>query len=143
MDRRKAEADAIIGLVKMRRMTSSSAFRHIGYQFRTPGQSLVLAMVFEITIYPSCGTRKDLAVLLNMPLRSVQIWFQNSRQSLKYNLGRGRPVVECARGTARRCPADGDRCSEVRSDILLGMVIGAYKSILHPAESVSHLARKF
>jgi hypothetical protein len=139
MDRGKseAEADAIIGLVRLKRMVDSNASTHMGYQFRTPGQNLVLAKVFGITIYPSCRTRKDLAILLNMPPRSVQIWFQNSRQSLRYSLSKGkaRTACGCARGRAstQKRPGEWDsRSSEIKPDMLLKMVVDAYKSIQPP-----------
>lgn len=76
--RLEIEGEAIMGLLKLKRMLQKDQ-AHTGYQYKTPTQVYVLTKVFELTNYPSCKTRNDLAVLLNMSPRSIQIWLQNSR----------------------------------------------------------------
>ena len=46
----------------------------------TPSQSRVLRKVLEQTAFPSTEIRENLAKLLGMKPRTVQIWFQNQRQ---------------------------------------------------------------
>ena len=46
----------------------------------TPGQSRVLKKVLEQTSFPSTELRENLAKVLGMKPRTVQIWFQNQRQ---------------------------------------------------------------
>ncbi|KAM0675271.1 hypothetical protein GVAV_001096 [Gurleya vavrai] len=43
----------------------------------------MLKEVYKITEYPSTETRYNIATILNMQPRSIQIWFQNTRQSSK------------------------------------------------------------
>ena len=53
----------------------------------TPSQSRVLRKVLDQTAFPSTEIRENLAKLLGMKPRTVQIWFQNQRQ--KSRQGRG------------------------------------------------------
>jgi hypothetical protein len=46
----------------------------------TPSQSRVLKKVLEQTSFPSTELRENLATVLGMKPRTVQIWFQNQRQ---------------------------------------------------------------
>lgn len=46
----------------------------------TPSQSRVLRKVLEQTAFPSTEIRENLAKILGMKPRTVQIWFQNQRQ---------------------------------------------------------------
>lgn len=77
------EGEAVVGLLKLKRMLQSTHTAHPGYQYKTPLQIHVLSCVFEMTSYPSCRTRQDLAVLLNMSPRSIQIWLQNARAAAR------------------------------------------------------------
>lgn len=43
-------------------------------------QIVVLETIFNLTSHPSTSTQIDLAILLNMSVKSVKIWFQNARQ---------------------------------------------------------------
>lgn len=50
----------------------------------TPSQLLILTQIYEQTDgFPSTELRKQLALQLGLTPRTVQIWFQNKRQSLK------------------------------------------------------------
>ncbi|WEL39491.1 homeobox domain-containing protein [Encephalitozoon hellem] len=73
------EGEAIAGLIKLRRLSEKSYLGLIGYKYKTRMQVDVLKKVFEITHYPSHDTRLNLAILLNISPRTVQIWFQNTR----------------------------------------------------------------
>lgn len=46
----------------------------------TPAQSRILRKVLEQTAFPSTEIRENLAKILGMKPRTVQIWFQNQRQ---------------------------------------------------------------
>lgn len=52
---------------------------------KTPFQIQVLQEVYKISEFPSTGTRKDLSILLGIPQRSIQVWFQNTRQAKRKN----------------------------------------------------------
>lgn len=50
---------------------------------KSPLQLNVLKELFKITQFPSTQTRNDLSLLINIPQRSIQVWFQNTRQASK------------------------------------------------------------
>ncbi|ADM12223.1 Homeodomain-containing transcription factor [Encephalitozoon intestinalis ATCC 50506] len=77
------EGEAILGLIKLRRLSDKSYLGLSGYKYKTRVQVYVLKQVFEITPYPPHDTRQNLAILLNMSPRTIQIWFQNSRSVSK------------------------------------------------------------
>ncbi|KAG9126390.1 hypothetical protein FRC07_003605 [Ceratobasidium sp. 392] len=52
----------------------------------TPHQLKHLERVFASETHPSRGSREELARDLGMELKSVTIWFQNKRQSIKRNI---------------------------------------------------------
>ncbi|EOB12095.1 Homeobox protein HD-4 [Nosema bombycis CQ1] len=81
MEMDEREADCVIGLVKFKRIYKSKTLYNKMYKYKTPFQLRVLWAVFEITSYPSSSSRESIAILLNISIRSVQIWFQNARQS--------------------------------------------------------------
>jgi hypothetical protein len=49
----------------------------------SPSQLIVLNRVFEQTFFPSTELRMELGMQLGMSPRTVQIWFQNKRQSIR------------------------------------------------------------
>ncbi|KAI9356091.1 Homeodomain-like protein, partial [Pilaira anomala] len=49
----------------------------------SPSQLLVLNRVFQSTCFPSTELRIELGKQLGMSPRTVQIWFQNKRQSMR------------------------------------------------------------
>lgn len=49
----------------------------------SPSQLIVLNRVFEQTFFPSTELRMELGKQLGMSPRTVQIWFQNKRQSIR------------------------------------------------------------
>lgn len=79
-EKRKAlEADAICGLLKFTGMRRKRNF--VGEKIKKSQlQQNVLKKVYDITNFPSTETRNELALLLSIPQRSVQVWFQNRRQ---------------------------------------------------------------
>lgn len=77
--RKALEADAICGLLKFNGMRRKRTF--VGEKIKKSQlQQNVLKQVYEITNFPSTETRNELALLLSIPQRSVQVWFQNRRQ---------------------------------------------------------------
>lgn len=75
------ELQALSGMVKLRYIDKFkrkySKFKKSAFQIK------VLKSVYSITSFPSSDTRKDLAILLSIPEKCVQIWFQNARQADK------------------------------------------------------------
>ncbi|KAF5140432.1 homeobox domain-containing protein [Vairimorpha ceranae] len=49
-------------------------------------QSLILKEVFKLTMYPSSQTKMDLSIMLNLKVKTINVWFQNERQSEKLSL---------------------------------------------------------
>ncbi len=48
---------------------------------KTPFQTAVLKELFSITKFPSTQMRRELSFLIDIPMRPIQVWFQNTRQS--------------------------------------------------------------
>lgn len=75
------EIQAVMGIMKLR---NAWKFEELTIKFKkSPFQTKVLERVFRITNFPSSTTRKDLSLLLSMPEKSIQVWFQNARQANK------------------------------------------------------------
>ncbi|KAF7684560.1 Homeobox protein HD-4 [Astathelohania contejeani] len=73
------ECEALIGIMKLRNHLSRSS-NQLNYKYKSNVQLRMLEKIYDITKYPSTSTRTNLAILLNIPERSIQIWFQNVRQ---------------------------------------------------------------
>lgn len=73
----------------------------------TPHQLKQLERVFASETHPSRGSREELARELGMELKSVTIWFQNKRQSIK------RSVL--SNGAPSRTSTSDDSMSDGRS----------------------------
>lgn len=74
------EIETIFGILKLRRIFKDRTFDEQGYKYKTGVQLRLLNEILRITPYPNSQTLENLAVLLNLKPRSVQIWFQNARQ---------------------------------------------------------------
>ncbi|KAI9144087.1 Homeodomain-like protein, partial [Paraphysoderma sedebokerense] len=46
----------------------------------TREQTSVLKRVYSLTYFPDKATKEQLSKELNIPVRTIQIWFQNQRQ---------------------------------------------------------------
>ncbi|KAI4290809.1 hypothetical protein PAPHI01_0083 [Pancytospora philotis] len=82
-DNRRAEErelEAALGILKLRHGPQQPANWYEKIK-KTPFQTQVLREVFKATQFPTPGTRRDLALLLAIPQRCIQIWFQNARQA--------------------------------------------------------------
>lgn len=77
------ESEALIGLLKLKRDNEHLIVDQSMYKYKSVYQRNVLSQVYRITSHPSSITRSDLGILLNMNPRSIQIWFQNIRQSIR------------------------------------------------------------
>ncbi|WUR05091.1 homeobox domain-containing protein 13 [Vairimorpha necatrix] len=76
------EWQGILGLLKLTRYTRYD--QRYGRQIRKSRlQTCVLNLVFDITKFPSTSTIIDLALLINIHPKSIQKWFQNTRQTIK------------------------------------------------------------
>jgi len=73
--------EATLGILKLRRIFKDGTYQDQGYKYKSDFQIRVLTDILKITPYPGAQTRDTLAVLLNLNPRSIQIWFQNARQS--------------------------------------------------------------
>lgn len=72
-------ADSIVGMLKLK---YDHNYSNISDKTRkTELQTNVLTKIFLISNFPSSETREEIAILLGLSLRSVQIWFQNRRQA--------------------------------------------------------------
>ncbi|EOB13947.1 Homeobox protein HD-4 [Nosema bombycis CQ1] len=79
-------SEALTGLLKLKRDPNYRNDSHTkAYRYKSSYQRNILLKVSEITSYPCSLTRKNLGILLNLNSRSVQIWFQNRRQTFREN----------------------------------------------------------
>ncbi|KAI5168647.1 hypothetical protein PAEPH01_0300 [Pancytospora epiphaga] len=76
------ELEAAIGILKLKHVTLKPPSFSEKIK-KTPFQVKVLRKLFKITQFPSTATRKDLSILLSIPQRNIQVWFQNMRQARK------------------------------------------------------------
>lgn len=81
---------------------AEAVFKKRGRIVLTPLQTRILGQVLEKTWFPPSETRLRLAQLLNVPERTVQVWFQNQRQKAKQNYPKTLPL---AVATASYSPA--------------------------------------
>ncbi|KAI5150967.1 hypothetical protein ENBRE01_1812 [Enteropsectra breve] len=76
------ELEAILGILKLKKGSILTYTAHFTEKIKkTPFQLKVLQEVFKMSEFPSTATRRDLSLLLSIPQRSVQVWFQNTRQA--------------------------------------------------------------
>ena len=81
----RRELEALLGILKLRKGYEHGLQRVIEKVKKTPLQKTVLRKLYSITHFPSTSTRSDLSLLLGIPQRSIQVWFQNTRQADKRN----------------------------------------------------------
>lgn len=75
---KKIVADSIIGILRLK--NSQKRDFNVEKIRKTSLQKRVLLEVYKLTDFPSTNTREELALLLGLPHRSIQVWFQNKRQ---------------------------------------------------------------
>lgn len=89
-ERRALEADALCGLLKFTGMRRRK--HYVGEKVKKSQlQQNALKKVYDITNFPSTETRNELALLLGIPQRSIQVWFQNRRQITRKS--KERPLI--------------------------------------------------
>ena len=76
------DIDAVIGLLKIKRILKDRTYVEYGYKYKTELQTKMLTEILKITQYPNSSTRETLGILLNLNPRTIQIWFQNARQGM-------------------------------------------------------------
>ena len=74
-------SDALFGLIKLKKEGKTLPNRNK----KTNGQNYELRGVFNKIKYPSTDTKKDIGTLLNLSLKSINVWFQNERQTIRCN----------------------------------------------------------
>lgn len=72
------EAMALIGIMKLKNSTLDPY--ELKRKQKSHRQYKVLEDVFEITMFPTERTKIDIGLLLGIPQRAIQVWFQNRRQ---------------------------------------------------------------
>lgn len=80
---KKLIADSIIGMLRLKN-TTKKEFSNDKIR-KTTLQKKVFQEVFEVTDFPSTNAREELPLLLRLPHRSIQVWFQNKRQKSRKN----------------------------------------------------------
>ncbi|ORD96173.1 HD8 [Hepatospora eriocheir] len=76
----RKEIEAIIGLLKLK--NSGMEFKE--YKLKKSSlQTQVLESVYKITSFPNKKMKEDLELVLKMPSKAIQIWFQNARSADK------------------------------------------------------------
>lgn len=108
----KTEVDAVLGLLKINSLRRRKSYYGMKVK-KTLLQQSVLKTVYDITNFPSTETRNELALLLGISQRSVQVWFQNKRQICKKkdttkNLSDKAFVNEYNKFVQREINADGN-----------------------------------
>ncbi|KAH9411797.1 hypothetical protein HK407_03g05470 [Ordospora pajunii] len=83
------EMSGVLGLLKLMRDGEDTQQMGEVRTRKTMFQMTALKEVFKITAHPSKMTKIDLALMIKLPLKAVQIWFQNER-SRKENLERSK-----------------------------------------------------
>ncbi|KAM0672588.1 homeodomain-containing transcription factor [Ordospora colligata] len=83
------EMNCVLGLMKLMRDGEDEQQMGEVRTRKTVFQMAALKEVFKITAHPSKMTKMDLALMIKLPLKAVQIWFQNER-SRKENLERSK-----------------------------------------------------
>lgn len=73
---------AALGLIKLNRVGREDDYDFIRNK-KTDFQNTVLKEVFKLTMYPSAQTKNDISILLDLSVRTIQIWFQNERRIRK------------------------------------------------------------
>eukprot|EP00866_Antonospora_locustae_P000334 jgi/Antlo1/334/1660 len=80
-------AEAVLGLLLLRSTVNRTVERPRSE--KTSRELSFLEDIFEISCYPDGGTKQVLSLLLGMPPKTIQIWFQNRRRCLKSTVRRG------------------------------------------------------
>lgn len=75
------EIEALVGIMMLK---NTWRFEDLNIKFKkSPFQTRVLEYIFKLSNFPSSKTRRTLSALLCMPDKSIQVWFQNTRQANK------------------------------------------------------------
>ncbi|KAK6090508.1 hypothetical protein P3W45_000605 [Vairimorpha bombi] len=81
--REELHAQATLGLLLMKNGSEGGNTLRSKKSFI---QNLVLKEIFKLTMFPSSQTKIDLSILLNLSRKTINVWFQNERQSEKVSL---------------------------------------------------------
>ncbi|EOB13042.1 Homeobox protein HD-8 [Nosema bombycis CQ1] len=83
--KRESEIQAYLGLVKLKKRREETQ-KEISKYRKTPLQIKVLSEIFRMTEFPSTQTKMDLSLLIDLPIQTVQVWFQNERRNKRRKL---------------------------------------------------------
>ncbi|WUR02790.1 homeobox domain-containing protein 2 [Vairimorpha necatrix] len=78
--RKEKKVQAALGLCLLKNGTEGLS---INRNKKSKIQCRTLKEVFKLTAYPSSQTKIDLSIMLNLKLKTINVWFQNERQSEK------------------------------------------------------------
>lgn len=81
------EMNAALGLLKLVREGREPGHEADMRTRKTVFQMMVLKEVFMVTQHPSTLTKMDLALMIKLPFKAVQIWFQNERSKREEERG--------------------------------------------------------
>lgn len=125
-DKKDLEAAAVCGLLKFAEGRKKRQL--LGEKVKKSQlQQTVLKKVYEITNFPSTETRNDLSILIGIPQRSIQVWFQNRRQITRKNKDKSQNPndynKECD-GTDER---DDEELFDIPTIVLIDMIMKCRK----------------
>lgn len=125
-DKKALEADAICGLLKFTGMRKKKQL--VGEKVKKSQlQQNVLKQVYEITNFPSTETRNELALLLGIPQRSIQVWFQNRRQITRKNKEKPGLVNEYTKFVEEKEEKDDEEVFDVPTVVLIDIIMRCKK----------------
>lgn len=73
-------AEVVFSLLKLRTLEAQKESVSI-YKARNDYRKNFLQTVFDICRYPSTDTIENISILLHLPFRKIQVWFQNMRNN--------------------------------------------------------------
>ena len=73
---------AALGIIKLKKSGKEENLDLMRNK-KTLFQNTVLKEVFKLNKYPSTQIKIDLGILLDLSIRTIQIWFQNERRNKK------------------------------------------------------------
>lgn len=125
-ERKILEADALCGLLKFIGMRRRKHF--VGEKVKKSQlQQNVLKRVYDITNFPSTETRNELALLLGIPQRSIQVWFQNRRQITRKSKDKPILINEYNKFAAERDDKDDEEVFDVPTYVLVDIILSCKK----------------
>ncbi|KAF5141457.1 homeobox domain-containing protein [Vairimorpha ceranae] len=83
INKQELTVQAALGIIKLNKSGREEDVDFMRNK-KTIFQNTILKEVFKLTKYPSTQTKTDLGILLDLSVRTIQIWFQNERRNKKH-----------------------------------------------------------